>query len=82
MNTMINKVIIYSTPACVYCRMAKEFFKKHGVGFTELNVLIDEAARKEMSDKSHQMGVPVIDIDGEVFVGFNRSELERALGLK
>ena len=45
--------------------MAKEFFKKHGVGFTELNVLIDEAARKEMSDKSHQMGVPVIDIDGE-----------------
>ena len=79
---MINKVIIYSTPTCVYCRMAKEFFNKHGVSFTELNVLVDEVARKEMSDKSHQMGVPVIEIDGEVFVGFNRVELEKALGIK
>jgi hypothetical protein len=45
-------------------------------------VAVDEVARKEMVDKSHQMGVPVIDIDGEIHVGFNRPELERALGLK
>ena len=79
---MVNKVIVYSTPTCVYCRMAKDFFKKHGINFTEINVLVDEEARREMADKSHQMGVPVIDIDGEVFVGFNRVDLEKALGLK
>ena len=79
---MVNKVIVYSTPTCVYCRMAKDFFKKHGINFTEINVLVDEEARREMADKSHQMGVPVIEIDGEVFVGFNRVDLEKALGLK
>ncbi len=62
--------------------MAKDFFKKHGINFTEINVLVDEGARREMADKSHQMGVPVIEIDGEVFVGFNRVDLEKALGLK
>ena len=79
---MANKVIIYSTPTCVYCKMAKEFFKKNNVQYTEHNVAEDDAAREEMVQKSHQLGVPVIDIDGEVHVGFNRSELERALGLK
>ena len=62
--------------------MAKDFFKKHGINFTEINVFVDEEARREMADKSHQMGVPVIEIDGEVFVGFNRVDLEKALGLK
>lgn len=76
------KVIIYSTPTCVYCRMAKEFFKKNNVSYTEHNVAEDDAAREEMVQKSHQLGVPVIDIDGEIHVGFNRAELERALGLK
>lgn len=76
------KVIIYSTPACVYCRMAKEFFQKKGVEYTELNVAADEEARIEMVEKSHQLGVPVIDIDGEVHVGFDRIELERALGFR
>ncbi len=79
---MEHHVIIYSTPTCVYCRMAKEFFKKNGVDYTEHDVALDEAARKEMVDKSHQLGVPVIDVDGEIHVGFNRPELERALGLR
>lgn len=61
--------------------MAKDFFVKHGVSYAEHNVLSDEAARKAMFDKSHQMGVPVIDVNGEIFVGFNRPELEKALGL-
>lgn len=76
------KVTIYSTPTCVYCRMAKEFFHKNNVQYTEHNVAEDDAAREEMVQKSHQLGVPVIDIDGEVHVGFNRPELERALGLR
>ena len=79
---MAKEVVIYSTPTCVYCRMAKDFFQKNGVKYTEHNVAEDDAAREEMVQKSHQLGVPVIDIGGEIHVGFNRPELERALGLK
>mgnify|MGYP001570767165 CR=1 FL=1 len=78
----MKNIKIYSTPTCVYCKMAKEFFKKHNATYTEHNVAEDDAAREEMINKTHQLGVPVIDIDGEVFVGFNRSELEKALGVK
>jgi len=79
---MAKSIIIYSTPTCVYCKMAKEFFKKNSVSYVEHNVAEDEKAREEMVSKSHQLGVPVIDIDGEVYVGFNRSELEQALRKK
>jgi glutaredoxin-like YruB-family protein len=76
-----KKITIYTTPTCVYCKMAKEFFAKNNITYTERNVVEDEAARKEMVEKSHQLGVPVIDINGEIFVGFNRAELEAALGM-
>ena len=79
---MDHTVVIYSTPTCVYCKMAKEYFKKYGITYTEHDVACDVAARKEMVEKSHQLGVPVIDIDGEIHVGFNRPEVARALGLK
>lgn len=79
---MANQVIIYSTPTCVYCKMAKDFFAKNNVQYIEHNVASDEVARKEMVDKSHQLGVPVIDVNGEIHVGFNRPELERSLGLR
>ena len=78
----MSQVIIYSTPTCVYCRMAKEFFRKNNVQYEEHDVAVDEKAREEMVQKSHQLGVPVIDVNGEIHVGFNRSELARALGLK
>lgn len=82
METSSQKsVTIYSTPTCVYCRMAKDFFAKKNITYTEFNVASDAKAREEMFGKSHQMGVPVIDIAGEIFVGFNRPELEKALGL-
>lgn len=77
-----KKVKIYSTPFCVYCKMTKDFLKKNNILYEEFNVSEDEKAREEMTTKSHQLGVPVIDINGEIFVGFNRLELERALGLK
>lgn len=76
------RVKIYSTPACVYCRMARDFFEKHGVEYEDHNVAVDETALKEMVGKSHQLGVPVIDVEGQVFVGFNRSALEKVLGIK
>ena len=74
-------VIIYSTPTCVYCKMAKEYFQKNSVQYTEHNVASDEKARDEMVKKSHQLGVPVIDIDGEIFVGFDQRGIKKALGL-
>ncbi len=70
---------IYTTPSCVYCRMAKEFFQKNNVAYEEIDVTKDDKFVEEMVAKSHQMGVPVIDIEGEIFVGFNRSLIEKAL---
>lgn len=78
---MPKKVTIYSTPTCVYCRMAKDFFKNNNVEYQEVNVAEDAVARDMIIEKSHQRGVPVIDIDGELFVGFNRAVLAKALGL-
>ncbi len=74
-------VKIYTTPNCVYCRMAKEYFKKNNISYEERDVQNDLTAREEMIEKSHQMGVPVIDIDGRIIVGFNRPEIDQALGL-
>ncbi|MCL4406286.1 MAG: glutathione S-transferase N-terminal domain-containing protein [Patescibacteria group bacterium] len=76
------KIKIYSTPACIYCRMAKEFFTKNNIKFEEVDVAADRRAAEEMVAKSHQMGVPVIDIDGEIFIGFNRRDLAEKLGIK
>ncbi|KKW34518.1 MAG: Glutaredoxin-like protein, YruB-family [Candidatus Giovannonibacteria bacterium GW2011_GWA2_53_7] len=75
----MHTVTIYSTPSCVYCKMAKEYFTEHQVAYTEKNVLIDLSAREEMVKKSGQLGVPVIDIDGQVIVGFDRPALEKLL---
>jgi len=76
------KVTIYTTPSCVYCRMAKDFFKKNNVEYAELNVVDDEKAREDMIKKSRQLGVPVIDVDGEIFVGFDQAGLKKALNIK
>ncbi len=70
---------IYSTPSCPYCHLAKEFFQENNIAFEDFNVAADEKALEEMVNKSGQMGVPVIDIDGEIIVGFNRAEIERIL---
>lgn len=72
MNTPQPKkpVIIYSTPTCPYCVLAKNFFKKMNVPFTDVDVSQDEKAAHEMVQKSQQMGVPVIDIDGAIVVGY------------
>lgn len=78
----MKSVKIYSTPTCIYCKMAKEFFDKNNIKYEDHNVAENDAAREEMFQKSHQLGVPVIEIDGEIFVGFDRVELERALGIK
>ena len=70
---------IYTTPTCVYCRMAKDFFKEHNVQYEEHNVMEDLKAREEMVSKSGQMGVPVIDVEGELIVGFDKERLTELL---
>ncbi len=75
-------VIIYSTPTCVYCRMAKEFFKKHNVAYEEKDVASDMAAQQEMIASSGQMGVPVIRIGERIIIGFDQSRIKEALGIQ
>lgn len=77
-----KKVEIYSTESCHFCHMAKEFFKSHGVEYTDYNVGADTAKRNEMLEKSGQMGVPVIVIDNkDVVIGFNQKALTNLLGI-
>ncbi len=75
----MKKVKVYSTPTCVYCVTLKIFLKEKNIEFEEINVADNEAAAKEMVEASGQMGVPVVDIDGEIIVGFNRDKISSAL---
>jgi glutaredoxin-like YruB-family protein len=77
----MKTVTIYSTPSCHFCHMAKEYFKENNIAFTDYDVASDQEKRKEMMDKSGQMGVPVIQIDNELIVGFNKPVIAKALGL-
>ncbi|HOV63846.1 MAG TPA: glutaredoxin domain-containing protein [Spirochaetia bacterium] len=72
-------VSIYTTPTCGYCSLAKDYLRKRNIKFTEYNVAQDPLKAEEMVRKSGQMGVPVLDINGKIIVGFNQSEIERAL---
>lgn len=78
---MDKTITIYSTPTCHFCHMAKDFLKEHGVAFTDYDVQNDLEKRQEMIEKSGQMGVPVIDVDGEVMVGFDRERLAALAGV-
>jgi len=77
----MKKVKIYSTPTCHYCHVAKDFLKEKGIKYEEFNVSTDLAKRKEMMEISGQMGVPVIDIGGQITVGFNEEVILELLGL-
>ncbi len=78
---MKKDVIIYSTPTCHFCHIAKDFFDERGVKYTEYNVLTDLEKRQEMVDKSGQLGVPVISIDGKIMIGFDQAEISELLGI-
>jgi len=78
----MRNVTIYTTPTCVYCKRTKAFFGEHNVHYQEKDVASDSAAREEMIKKSEQMGVPVIDIDGTIIVGFDQPRLAELLDIK
>lgn len=72
-------ITIYTTPTCSYCTMAKNWFKEKGIKYTEYNVARDSKKADEMVKKSGQMGVPVLDVNGRIIVGFDKPKIESAL---
>lgn len=78
---MPHDVTIYSTPTCVYCRLAKNYFQQQGIPYREVDVAADPKAAEEMIEKSGQLGVPVLDIGGKIIVGFDQPAIREALGL-
>ncbi len=74
-------VKIYSTSTCPYCTMAKDFLKNNNIEFESLDVGSDSQAAEEMKSKSGQMGVPVLDINGAIIVGFDKPAITKALGI-
>ncbi len=72
-------VVLYTTPTCGYCRKTKDYLRERKVRFTEYDVAKNKSKADEMVRKSGQMGVPVLDVNGKVIIGFNQPEIERAL---
>ena len=78
----MSKITIYTTPTCAYCKMTKAFFKEHNVAYEEKDVANDHALAEEMVKKSGQMAVPVIDINGQIIVGFDQARLSELLNIE
>jgi len=78
---MDKKVMVYSNPTCPHCIRTKQFLKEHNVDFEDIDVSINQVKADEMIQKSGQMSVPVLDIDGEIIVGFDKAKIEATLGL-
>ena len=78
---MAHNIKVHSTPTCPYCIRAKQYLKENNVIFEDINVSVNEEAAQEMIKKSGQMAVPVLDIDGQIIVGFDKASIQQALGL-
>ena len=70
---------LYSTPTCVYCKTLKGYFKKNDIDFEDIDISKDESQLQKMIKDSGQMTVPVVDIDGEIIVGFDKEKIDRLL---
>ena len=74
-------VKVYSTPTCPYCKMVKQFLTENNIQFENIDVASNQTAAQEMISRSGQMGVPVLDIDGQIVVGFDKGKIKKLLGL-
>lgn len=74
-------VKVYTTNSCPWCVKAKNYLKSKNISFEELNVQEDMKAREDMVKKSNQMGVPVLDIDGKIIIGFDKNSIDTALNI-
>jgi glutaredoxin-like YruB-family protein len=75
-------VKVYSTPTCPWCHKVKAYLNSKKVDYEDLNVAVNTKAREEMVSKSGQMGVPVVDINGKIIIGFDQEEIDSTLNLK
>lgn len=80
-NTINKNIIIYSTPSCPYCVTAKTFLRERNITFEDVDVSKDRVRAMEMVEKSGQMGVPVLDIEGKIIVGFQPNVITELLEL-
>ena len=78
---MAKNVKVYSTPTCPFCTRVKQFLKDNNVEFENIDVSVNQDKAQEMVDKSGQMGVPVLDIEGKIITGFDKEKIKTALGL-
>ena len=78
---MAKTVKVYSTPTCPYCVRVKQYFKDNNIAYEDFDVSLDQAKADEMVSKSGQIGVPVVDIEGEIIVGFDKERIRKALGI-
>ena len=78
---MAKSVKVYSTATCPWCIRAKQFLKENNIDFQNIDVSSNQQAVDELMQKSGQMGVPVLDIEGEIIVGFDKEKIKQSLGI-
>lgn len=78
----MSNIIIYSTPTCGFCKMAKDYLTSKNIPYQEVDVSRDRVAQEQLIAKSGQFGVPVIDVDGKIIVGFDKRKLDEYAGIK
>ena len=78
---MSKNVKIYTTPTCPYCIRAKQFLKDNNIEFENVDISTNPDKAKEIVDKSGQMGVPVLDIEGQIIIGFDKEAIQKALNI-
>ena len=78
----MSEVIIYTTPTCRYCNIAKEYFRRQGVEYKEIDVREDQDAAQALMQRTGEYGVPQIEINGNMIIGFNKEAIDKELNLK
>jgi len=76
------KVIVFTTPTCSFCNTTKGYLRQKGIKFKEVDITKDESAARDLVKRTHQQGVPVIDIGGKIVIGFDKPKIDQLLGLK
>lgn len=81
-GVVMKSVKVYSTPTCPFCLRAKQYLKDNNIEFEDIDISSDQKKSQEMVEKSGQMGVPVLDIEGEIIVGFDKDKISSVLELQ
>ena len=76
-----HRVLAYTAPGCSWCVRVKQYLRQRNVRFREVDVSRDAAAARDLARRTGQMGVPVVEIDGDLVIGFDKPRIDRLLGL-